>query len=156
MEDYVIVIISLALMGCCLIGIKMLRGETGPKRAKKQVQESAQQEVISSKDLTIATLKDELRSIKGKLYRTQQLEAEDQEEPIAGGKDVTFEEITALVNQNYPKYSVLLPLVKKQVMEATKGMSMNEILTYVKQFTGNKQPQGIANEESTTYNPNWA
>lgn len=159
MEDSVIIIISLALMTCTLIGIKMLRGETQVKRVKKEVQESANKEVISSKDMTITTLKDELRSVKGKLYKTLALEAEEEEEePDNPVKPVTWEEITALVTAKYPnsKYIKLLPLAKKQIMDATKGMTMKEILEYVKSFTGNQEPQGSSNPESVAYNPNWA
>jgi len=159
MEDSVIIIISLALMACTLIGIKMFRGETQVKRVKKEVQESANKEVISSKDMTITTLKDELRSVKGKLYKTLALEAEEEEEeePDNQVKPVTWEEITALVNSTYPKYAKLLPLVKKQVMDATKGLSMEEILNYVKQFTGGQQPQATTGPTAAEpYNPNWA
>jgi len=42
-------------------------------------------------------------------------------------------------------------------MDATKGMSMDEILSYVKTITGNKEPQGTPNDpKSVEYNPNWA
>jgi len=157
MEDYVYVIISIAFMTCSLIAIKMLKGETGPKRAKKEVQDSALKEVVYSKDLTITTLKDELRSVKGKLYRNMQLEPDQEEEtPTNQGKQVTFDQITALVNTQYPQYAKLLPLVKKQVMDATKGMTMEEILQYVKQFTGNKQSSGLPSISPSTQNPNWA
>jgi len=150
------IVLSVVLMGGCLIGLKMLRGETGRKQAKIQVQDSAHKEVISSKDLTITTLKDELRSIKGKLYRTQQLEEEEDEESDVGVKPVTWEEITALVHTTYPKIDKILPLAKKQIMEMTKDMTMKEILEYVKQFTGNKQSEESSNPQSIAYNPNWA
>jgi len=104
-------------------------------------------DVLKVKDRQIQSLSTKLRSFESE---------EEEEEPDNGVKPVTFEEITALVNTKYPKYANLLPLVKKQVMEATKGMTMTEILNYVKQFTGNQESQGTPTPESITYNPNWA
>jgi len=104
-------------------------------------------DVLKLKDKAIASLSAKLRNF----------EEEEEEEPDGGVKPVTWQEITALVSTQYPKYANLLPLVKKQVMEATKGMSMEEILQYVKTFTGTKEPQGTSTPvESATYNPNWA
>jgi len=105
------------------------------------------QDVLKVKDRQIQSLSTKLRSFESE---------EEEEEPDNGVKPVTWEEITALVNSTYPKYVNLLPLVKKQVMDATKGMTMKEILQYVKQFTGNKQSEGTSNPESIAYNPNWA
>lgn len=157
MEDSVIVIISLALMACSLIGIKMLRPIDNHKQAKKDVTDTAQKEVITSKDITITTLKDELRSVMGKLTRLRDKEPEEEEEELDNGvKPVTWDEITALVHTTYPKYDKILPFAKKQIMDMIKGMSMEEILNYVKQFTGNKESEGTPNPESIAYNPNWA
>jgi len=105
------------------------------------------QDVLKVKDRQIQSLSTKLRSFESE---------EEEEEEDDGVKPVTFEEITALVDSKYPKYAKLLPLVKKQVMEATKGMTMNEILSYVKQFTGNTETAGTSNPESIAYNPNWA
>jgi len=90
-----------------------------------------------------------------KSYQQQLRQDGEQEEP-GSEKQVTFEEITALVNQTYPKYAPMLPLMKKQIMEITKGMTLEQILEYVKQITGNKQPQTGLSPESAQYNPNWA
>jgi len=103
-------------------------------------------DVLKLKDKAISSLQAKLRNF----------EAEEEEEPDDGVKPVTWEEITALVNAKYPKYTPLLPLVKKQVMEATKGMTLEEILNYVKQFTGNQQSQGQTTPQSIAYNPDWA
>jgi len=105
------------------------------------------QDVLKVKDRQIQSLSTKLRSFESE---------EEEEEPDDGVKPVTWEEITALVTSTYPKYANLLPLAKKQIMEATKGLSMEEILTYVKQFTGNKESQGTPSPESIAYNPNWA
>jgi len=158
MEDS-LYIIAIALIGTfSLVGMRMFKPNEHHKQAKKEVQDTAQKEVIASKDITITTLKDELRSVMGKLTRLRDKEPEEEEEePDNGVKPVTFEEITALVNTQYPKYAKLLPLVKKQIMDATNGMSLDDILQYVKQFTGNQQSQESSTPaQSATYNPNWA
>ncbi len=105
------------------------------------------QDVLKVKDKQIQSLSTKLRNY----------EQEDEEEPDNPVKPVTWEEITALVTTQYPKYAALLPLAKKQIMDATKGMTMKEILGYVKQFTGNQQSQTpFANAQSVAYNPDWA
>jgi len=86
----------------------------------------------------------------------QQLRQNDEELDQGIDKQVTFEEITALVQQTYPKYAGMLPLMKKQIMEITKGMTLEQVLEYVKQITGNKQSQTGLSPESAQYNPNWA
>ena len=159
-EDYLI-IVSITLIGVfALIGMKMFKPNDNRKTAKREVQDTAQKEVIASKDITITTLKDELRSVMGKLTRLRDKEPEyDEELTESGQKPVTWEEITTLVNTQMPKYAKLLPLVKKQVMDATKGMSMEEILNYVKQFTGNQQSEGnplTPDASGNTWRPDYA
>jgi len=157
MEDS-LYIIAIALIGTfSLIGMRMFKPNEYHKQAKKEVQDTAQKEVIASKDITITTLKDELRSVMGKLTRLRDKEPEEEEEePDNGVKPVTWDEITALVHTAYPKYDKVLPFAKKQIMEMTEGMSMEEILNYVKQFTGNKQSEGAPDPKSIAYNPDWA
>jgi len=160
MEDYLI-IVSITLIGVfALIGMKMFKPNDGPKRAKREVQDSAQKEVIASKDMTISTMQQEMRRINGKLARYLQLEPEvDENEQESNSKQVTFEEITALVGTHAPKYAKMLPLVKKQVMEAVEGMSMEEVLQYVKQFTGDQQSQGsplAPDAAGNTWRPDYA
>jgi len=157
MEDS-LYIIAITLIGVFfLAGVRMFKPNTNRKQAKRDVQDTAQKEVIESKDLTIDTLKNELRSLNGKLTRFRDQEPEEEEEELDDGvKPVTWEEITALVHTTYPKYDKILPFAKKQIMEMTKGMTIKELLEYVKQFTGNIQSEGTPNPESIAYNPNWA
>jgi len=100
-------------------------------------------DVLKIKDKVIASLQTKLRNY-------------EQEEEPGDQKQVTFEEITALVQQTYPKYAPMLPLMKKQIMEITKGMSLDQILEYVKQITGNKQSQAVPDPQSLEYNKDWA
>ena len=157
MEDIVLIALVMMTGVFALVGAKMFKPNDNRKQAKKDATDSAQKEVISSKDITITTLKDELRSVNGKLTRYRDKEPELEEEVTeSGNKQVTWEEIQALVKTQAPKQALLLPLLKNQIMDATKGMTMEEILGYVKQFTGNKQSEAGTPPESATYNPNWA
>jgi len=156
-EDY-LVIISITLIGVFfLLGMKMFRPKTKEKSSKSKALD-----VLSKvHEETIDRLSIELRKVNGRANRLQalrnnELEEEEEELTESGGKPVTWEEIQALVKTQAPQYAKLLPLVKNQVMDATKGMTMQEILQYVGQFTGNKQSQGSPTPESATYNPNWA
>jgi len=103
-------------------------------------------DVLKIKDKSIASLQAKLRNF----------EETDEEDDTGTQKMVTFEEISALVQQTYPKYAPMLPLMKKQIMEITKGMTLEQILEYVKQITGNKQSKAGVSPESAQYNPNWA
>jgi len=103
-------------------------------------------DVLKLKDKSISSLQAKLRNF----------EQIDEEVEPGNEQQVTFEEITALVKQTYPKYTVMLPVFKKQIMEVTKGMSLEQVLDYVKQITGNKQSQGSLSPESAQYNPDWA
>jgi len=140
-----------------LVGIWQLNRLNPNKKANKAGDSSIKElysvyntqvsDVLKLKDKSIASLQAKLRNF----------EEPDEEETTGNkGKQVTWEEIQTLVKTQYPKHVVLLPLLKKQIMEATEGMSMEEVLDYVKQFTGNQQSQGATNLQSIAYNPDWA
>jgi len=157
MEFIDVLLILGVFLPLLLVGIWQLNRLNPNKKASKAGDSSIKElytvyntqvsDVLKLKDKSIASLQAKLRNFE---------EQDEEEEPDNGVKPVTWEEIQALVNTQYPKYANLLPLVKKQVMEATKGLSMEEILQYVKQFTGNKQSEGNLSPESAQYNPNWA
>ena len=153
MEDYVI-LLSIAMFGVFfLVGMKQFQGK-GKVKTKLS---SAQDTLTKTYETNIDRLSIELRKQTGRASRLQALrDGETVEMTESDDKQITFEEVTALVKTNAPKYSKMLPLVKKQVMEAVEGMSMEEVLNYVKQFAGNQQSEGSTNPESATYNPNWA
>jgi len=126
---------------------KSVKAGDSSVRSMYEVYNTQVTDVLKLKDKAISSLTAKLRNLE---------EDNEKEEEDNGVKPVTFEEITGLVNTKYPKYAKFLPLVKKQVMDATKGMTMQEILEYVKSFTGNQQSQESSNPESVAYNPNWA
>jgi len=159
MEDYLLVILILGtFFGALFAAIYYKRGLNPVKKAKKTAEISIYENLTGYREVEKNTIADILHQkdsqIKSLNARIKLLEPELAEEPQQKG--VSWEEITALVNAQYPKYSMLLPLVKKQVLETTKGMSMEEILGYVKQITGNKEPQGTTDPSSVGYRADWA
>jgi len=140
-----------------LVGIWQLNRLNPNKKANKAGDSSIKElysvyntqvsDVLKLKDKSIASLQAKLRNFE---------EPDEEEEQDNGVKPVTFEEISALVKQTYPKYTPMLPLFKKQIMEITKGMTLEQVLQYVKEFTGNQELKGTSNPESSEYNPNWA
>jgi len=161
MEDTTILLILVIAWGMLLTGIKLYKANEGKNKPKTR-KDTAIDTLDKVNDATIERLSKELKKESGRANRLQALKEQyegSEEEPEENEqKQVTFEEITTLVKQSYPKYLGLLPLMKKQIMEATKGMSLDEVLDYVKQFTGNKEsstgdPASITNAE---FNPNFA
>lgn len=164
MEDQTIVII-IAMIGIfAIIGAKMFN----PNQAKSKVKtrkDNAVDTLDKVNDATIERLSKELKKESGRANRLQALkdkwegnEDEEEEEEEPGKKQVTFEEIQELVKVSYPKYSGLLPVFKGQIMEATKGMSLEEVLQYVKNIKGDQgfgpgDPASVTNEG---FNPNYA
>jgi len=147
-EDTTILLIIGMIGLFALVGAKMFN----PNQAKSKVK-SRKDNAIETLDKvtseTIDRLAKELKKESGRANRLQALKDQDEELEEEPGKQVTFEEIQALVKQTYPKYSPMLPLIKKQIMDITKGMTLEEILDYVKQITGNKQsPTGDPNSIS--------
>jgi len=161
MEDYIIILaLSIAsLTG--LTALKMMKPNQG-KNKQKTRKDSAVETLDRVNEETIERLADQLKKESGRANRLQALKdklEDNAPEPEENGqKQVTFEEIEVLVKQTYPKYALMLPVMKKQIMEITKGMSLEQVLDYVKQITGNKQikpgdPTSITNEG---FNPNYA
>jgi len=159
MEDLTLVILILGTFFPALFtAIYFKKGVNPVKKARKRNEISVYDNLTDYREVEKATISDilkqkdsQIKSLNARIKQIEPLVEEDQP-----NKGVSFEEITALVKQTYPQYSTFLPLMKKQIMDITKGMSMEEILNYVKQFTGNKQPQGISDPTSIKYNPNWA
>jgi len=161
MEDYLLVILILGTFFGTIFSAFMYKKQQNPsKKAQKRNETSIFDNLTEYREVEKGTILDilkqkdnQIKSLNARIKQYEPLAEEDQ--PKQG---VTFEEITALVQETYPKYSglLLLPGVKKQVMQTTKGMSMQEILQFVKQFTGNQQSEGISDPASTAYNPNWA
>jgi len=159
MEDLTVVILVLGTFFPALFAaIYMKKGINPVKKARKTAETSLYDNLTQYREVEKSTISDilkrkdsEIKSLNVRLKQFEPLDEEDQQT-----KGVSWEEIQVLVNQSYPQYAKFLPLVKKQVMEMTKGMTLNEILDYVKGITGDKQSQGTTDPQSAQYNPNWA
>jgi len=131
---------------------------SGVKKAKKRNEISVYENLTQYREVEKGTISDILKQkdnqIKSLNARIKALEPIDEEEPEAAG--ISFEEIQVIVKQVSPKYAGMLPLLKDQVMEITKGMTKQEVLQYVGQLTGNQQSSGQVGAESVTYNKDWA
>jgi len=156
MEDYLIIAMVMMIGIFSLVGMKMFKPNLSTNKVK-----TSKDDAISSlnkvNDETIERLTKQLQKESGRANKLQALKEKEeglQEDPQEN--QVSFEEITALVKNSYPKYSVLLPLMKKQVMEMTKGMSLDQVLEYVKGITGDKGPKQSIDEQSEKYRSDWA
>ena len=163
MEDIVLIALVMMTGVFALVGMKMFKPNDNRKQAKKDVQDTAQKEVISSKDITITTLKDELRSITGKLKRLRDKVPDEEEEAtptpaISGAKEASWEEIQELVKVSYPQYAkyLALPGIQNKVMEQVKGMTLAQIIQQIKSIIGGGQPQGGIEQVDQAHNPNFA
>ena len=163
MEDIVLIALVMMTGVFALVGMRMFKPNDYRKTAKKDASDSAQKEVISSKDITITTLKDELRSVMGKLTRMRDKVPDEEEEAtptpaISGAKEASWEEIQELVKVSYPQYAkfLALPTIKEKVMEQVKGMSLAQIIQQIQSIMGGGQPQSGTPQTNEAYNPNFA
>jgi len=153
-----VILILGVFFGSIIGGLYYKSTQSGVKKAQKKNQISIFDNLTQYREVEKGTITDILKQkdnqIKSLNARLKQLEPQEEEEPTSKG--VTFEEIQVLVKEVAPQYATFLPLMKKQIMEMTKGMTTQELLTYVKQFTGSKESKGNADPQSAEYNPNWA
>jgi len=151
MEDQTILLIIGMIGVFALIGAKMFNPNQAKSKGKTR-KDTAEITLDKVNEETITRLSNQLKKEAGRANRLQALKdqsdgLEEQEE--ISTNQVTFEEITAMVQKAYPKYAFALPFAKDKIMEITKGMTMPQILEYVRQITGNKEP-GAADQNSIT------
>jgi len=159
MEDiYTVILILGTLFAALFGGIYYKKGQNPVKKAQKRNESSLFDNLTEYREVEKGTILDILKQkdnqIKSLNARLKQIEPQEVEE--LEQKGVTWEEIQTLVSQAAPQYAVFLPLAKKQIMEMVKGMSMNEVIEYVKQFTGNKESKGTTDPQSLEYRKDWA
>ncbi len=121
-------------------GLKILK----PNKAKTKVKSSIESanEVLRDIDQeTITRLKTTLKSESGRANRLQALKNDEEppEEPQTDDKSATWEQIQQLVKASYPQYATFLPIFKGQILKATKGMSVQEIISTVSGVIGSQQ-----------------
>ena len=163
MEDIVLIALVMMTGVFALVGMRMFKPNDYRKTAKKDASDSAQKEVISSKDITITTLKDELRSVMGKLTRMRDKVPDEEVEAtptpeISSGKEATWEEIQTLAQASYPQYARLLSLpgAKDKVMEQIKGMTLAQVIQQIQSIIGGGKPQSGIEQTDQAHNPNYA
>ena len=163
MEDIVLIALVMMTGVFALVGMRMFKPNDYRKIAKKDASDSAQKEVISSKDITITTLKDELRSVMGKLTRMRDKVPDEEQEAtptpaISGGKEATWEEIQELAKVSYPQYAkyLALPGIQEKVMEQVKGMTIAQVIQQIQPIIGGGKPSGGIEQVDQAHNPNFA
>ena len=114
----------------------------GAKRAHEAVDTSLSELFGVQKEQIEEILKSKTNQIRS-LEKKLRLESEESQiETTVNGKDtqVRYEDIQALVKKQYPDKAKFLdiPFVKKEVMKAVKGMTLDEALTMVENWTGKK------------------
>jgi len=154
-------IVILGTFSAALIAALYYKRSVNPvKKAQKRNEMSIFDNLTQYREVEKGTITDILKQkdnqIKSLNARLKVLEplVEEIEDPTQ--KSITFEDVTAIVQQVAPQFAPMLPLMKKQIMSMTKGMTQAELLGYVKQFTGNKQSQGQTDPQSLEYNKDWA
>jgi len=117
-------------------------GKKGAKKAHEAVDNSLSELFTVQKEQIGEILKSKTNQIKS---LEKKLRFEEEENPIETTLDskdtqVRYEDIQALVKKQYPDKAKFLdiPFVKKEVMKAVKGMTLDEALTMVENWTGKK------------------
>jgi len=107
------------------------------------VQKDQIEEILKSKTNQIRSLEKKLR------FETEDSQLETSADP----KDtqVRYEDIQALVKSQYPDKAKYLdiPFIKKEIMKATKGMTLDEALTMVENWTGKKIKRDSKSQSAT-------
>jgi len=159
-ETYLLLMILGTGISAVFAAIYYKKGLNPVKKAQKKAEMSLFDNLTDYREVEKATIADILKQkdnqIKSLNARLTQLEPQEEEDP--GQKSATFEEITQLVKQTYPQYTMLLPMFKSQIMKGVKGMSINEIVSTIQSFakSGGKSPLGIGQTDPSGNNPNWA
>jgi len=161
LEEYLLVILILGTFSIASVSAYLFKkGQNPVKKAQKRNEQSLFDNLTEYREVEKGTILDILKQKDGQIKslnaRLKQFESYDDEDQPKKG--VSWEEIQVLVKEKYPQYSkyLMFPPVKKQIMEITKGMSLTEIIEYVKQFAGNQQSGTGITEQSTEYNKDWA
>jgi len=162
MEESTIIIILGVVFMAIFTGFNLIKRQNPAKKAQKKAEMSVWENLTEYREVEKQTIADIIHQkdsqIKSLNAKIKLLEPELIEEEKPGKKQITFEEIQAYVKQNHPKYSALLiiPGVKKQILQATKGMTIQEAMELIRQFTGDQKPGGpdqnsISQEFRTDY-----
>jgi len=142
-----------------LIGAKMISPNVSKTKVKTR-KENADNVLQQVNEEAIDRLSVQLKKESGRANKLQQLrdkEAGVEYEDEPSGQSASWEEIQELIKVSYPQYSSLAPLFKKQILKATKGMSVEDIIKTVQQFVkGSGQSNSATAGIDQTYRADWA
>jgi len=133
-------------------------GKRTPKKAHDAVDTSLSELFAVQKEEIHEILKSKTNQIKS-LEKKLKLETQIPEEE--DGKEVVrFEDIKTLVKKSYPDYAKFLnmPGAEGYVMKQVKGMTLEEVITMVEEWTGKKVARSDGSQqdsEGNQVNPNY-
>jgi len=157
MEDIVYVFIGIIVMigGLAIAYIAKMPLNRG-KKVSKVVEESALQVIGDQVKEMGGTFKEmmefknkQIKSLQGQMSKYHQDEEDDQ--PENQNNEVKFDDIKALVKKAYPQHAKFLdlPFAKKEIMKVTKGMTLEEVVTMVEDWTGKKIADRVGSESGS-------
>jgi len=155
MEPELVILLSVMTVSAALmVGyVAKTRANKG-KKITRVVEDSALQVIGDQVKEMGGTFKEmmefknkQIKSLQGQIGKfTQDQQQEDED---SGNNQVSFEDIQTLVSKTYPKYAHLLalPFAKKEIMKHTKGLSLEEVISVVEQFTGKKITDSLGSQQ---------
>lgn len=159
MEELILVFLILGLFIPIFGGVMWHLNRINPRKSipKKAIEAadtsvSALYEVLTEQIKDISKLKDNtIKSLQNKL-RVEQ----EEEEIDTKDTEVQYADIKTLVKKAYPQYAKFLdlPFAKKEIMKATKGMTLDEVISMVEEWTGKKVKDSAGFESGITTEEN--
>lgn len=163
MEDLTLILLILGLFIPSFGGViwyvnRLNPRKTTPKKANEAADSSVSElyGVLTEQIKDISKIKDnQIKSLQNKLRIENEVEETDSKD-----NQVQFEDIKTLVRKAYPQHAKFLdlPFAKKEIMKVTKGMTLDEVITMVEDWTGKKIESGLGSESDLTAkenNPNY-
>ena len=160
MEDLTIILLILGLFIPSFAGVIWYVNRLNPsKNPTKKANQAADTSVSELYEVQTNQVKDiiklknnEIKSLQSKLRIDQQ----EEEEIDTKDTEVQYADIKTLVKKAYPQYAKFLdlPFAKKEIMKATKGMTLDEVITMVEDWTGKKVKDGSQLESNFTTEEN--
>jgi len=155
MEPELVILLSVMTVSAALmVGYVAKTWQNKGKKHSKVVEESALQVIGDQVKEMGGTFKEmmefknkQIKSLQGQISKFTQDQQEDQ--PDSENNQVQFEDIQTLVSKTYPQYAkfLQLPFAKKEIMKATKGMTLEEVISMVEEWTGKKVADSVGSQQ---------
>jgi len=160
MEDQTVVLLIIGLFVPIFLGVIWHLNRVNPVKSDgKRPIKAAESSIVELYEVQTKQIKDiveqknkDIKSLQARLR--QEVEEETPAGTAGEGEQVRYEDIKTLVSKSYPKYAKYLdlPFVKKEISKATKGMTLDEALTMVENWTGKKISRDGKSESGTAAN----